>query len=142
MFAKSTYFTGMAVTFTVPTAPPDPDSSTVITVWPGLEDVTANNAVLQTVLEYGFQGTQQWQMQNYVVNGSTENCSFGAGASCDAPKLVNAGDVITSEIFLDSSNPGKSCNLATGTNCNYVVLWSDWNTSAQSILPDWNQPTR
>ncbi len=119
-------FTEIASEFQVPPAPANFSAS--FAIWPGLQ---SNSHVIQPVLKYfdscegGDNGPcPSWTMQNEVEPGAL----FGRSL------VVNPGDWILAEVWLDNSNPGSSCNPFSGANCNYLVGWVDLSNSTQTDI--------
>jgi hypothetical protein len=129
---SNTYFTEIVASFTVPNPPTSGTTQAQTSIWPGLENSEAD--LMQTPLGYNQDNVTGWTMHNEVATNS--------GGFIDPAISVSAGDVILMVIYLDQNNMG-SCNLNTGTNCNYRSAWEDLsaNNTVYYSSRDWTMAT-
>lgn len=133
--AAGTYFTEIAVTYTVPGPPTSGNSHATSSLWPGLENSAGD--LIQPVLAFNEGAAAgQWSLHNEVARLG------GKTGIDDGVTVVNPGDQIVVVIVLDTSSPGSSCNLKTGTNCNYESVWADFTLGvSQRLSHDFNMAT-
>ena len=119
------YFTFVVSVFTVPSPPTSGTTNAISAFWPGLEDQDGD--LVQSVLVYNQAQTPGWTMHNEValLNGS---------GTIDNATPVSTGDVITAQVNIDVNDPGPSCNMVTGANCNYLAVWDDETSGASGVL--------